>query len=520
MPEKMIVPFLPKPRRLHGGGRAAKLARARPVQPRAPYIVRNFPIMRILDEEGLQLIERNADTILQEVGMEFRGDPEVLDIFRAAGADVQGERVRFERGMCRKIIQASAPRAFDQRARNRANDIHIGGASAVFTPAGGAPFVHDIERGRRYGSHEDYLNLLKIAQTLPCIHTASGGICELVDVPVPQRHLHTVYAQFRYTDRAIKGVVRSPQAAIDTLEMAKLVFGDEFLQSNCCIYSGVNTNSPLVFDVTMMAALKIYARHRQAVLVSAYVLGGAMGPLGVAGSLSQQLAETLGGLALIQLISPGAPCAMGCFIGTVSMQTGAPAFGTPESLRGITIAAELARRLGVPASCAGGAVTASKIPDAQAATESALTLQASFFAGINYISHAVGWLEGGLSAGYEKMIIDADLCSALQGFAQPLDVSEDGQALDAVREVGPGSHYLGCANTQRNFETAHWRPLVADSGTYEQWQAEGGRDAAVRANAIWKKMLGEYEAPPIDPGVDEALRTYRDRRLREIQGGT
>jgi trimethylamine--corrinoid protein Co-methyltransferase len=486
---------------------------------RSPYVDRPFNVFRLLSEEGLELIERNADTILQEVGMEFRGDPEALELLRYAGADVDGERVRFERGLARSLVQATAPRDFMQHARNPANNIHIGGASAVFSPCGGPPFVHDIDKGRRYATTEDNLNLLKIAHMLPSMHVSAGGICELMDIPIPERHLHAIYSQFHYSDKPIKGSVRSTAAAHDTIAMTKIVFGENFLETNNCLYAGLNTNSPLVFDVTMMAAAKIYARANQAVLVSPYILAGAMGPVGLAGALAQQLAEAMAGLALVQLFRPGAPCAMGTFIGTISMQTGAPAFGTPESLQGITIAAELARRLGVPASCAGGAVTASKIPDAQAAYESTLTLQTTFLAGVNYISHGAGWLEGGLTAGYEKMILDADLCEALQLVAKPIDLSEEGQALDAVRDVGPGSHFLGCDHTQRNFETAFWRPTVHDNKTYEQWTLEGSRDAARRANGIWKKMLTNYEAPPIDPAIDEALRDYRERRLIEIRKG-
>lgn len=506
-------------RHQRGGGHAARIARHRPRPPRLPYVDRPFGAFRLLDEEGLQLIERNADTILQEVGMEFRGDPEALDLLRGAGAEVRGECVRFERGLARALVQATAPRDFLQHARNPANTVHIGGRSAVFSPCGGPPFVHDLDQGRRYATTEDNLNLLKIAHMLPCLHIAGGGICELMDIPIPERHLTSVYSQYRYSDKPIKGSVRSAAAAEDTIAMTRIVFGEDFLEGHNCLYAGLNTNSPLVFDVTMMAAAKIYARANQAVLVSPYILAGAMGPVGLAGALAQQLAEAMAGLALVQLFRPGVPCAMGTFIGTISMQTGAPAFGTPESLQGITIAAELARRLGVPVSCAGGAVTASKIPDAQAAYESALTLQTSFLAGVNYISHGVGWLEGGLAAGYEKMILDADLCETLQLMAKPVDLSHEGQALDAVREVGPGSHFLGCAHTRRNFESAFWRATVADNKTYEQWTQEGALDATRRANLIWKKMLAAYEPPPIDPAIDEALRDYRDRRLAEIRRG-
>ncbi len=502
------------------GGRAARTAKreAATAATRAAYVERNFPPFRLLDEDGLQTIERNADIILRDVGMDFTGDAEVLDILAAAGARVEGERVYFELGMCREIIQGSAPREFIQQARNPANSVRIGGNSTVFSTVGGPAFVHDIDQGRRYATTEDHLNLLKLGHMLPVLH-ATGGPCELMDVAIPERHLHGVYYQLRYSDKVISGSVRSATAARDTLAMARIVFGERYVEDNVCIYAGINTNSPLVLDGTMMAALKTYARANQAVLVSPYILAGAMGPVSIAGSLAQQLAEALGGLALVQLLRPGAACAMGCFIGSVSMQSGAPAFGTPESITGITIAAELARRLGVPVSCAGGAVTASKLPDAQAAYESTLTLQASYHAGVNYISHAAGWLEGGLTAGYEKMIIDADICAVLQGFNKPLDLSEEGQALGAVREVGPGSHYLGAGHTLRNYETAFWKSTVADNNTYEQWASEGSPDTARRANGVWKAMLADYEAPAMDPGIHEALRDYRDRRLKEIGSG-
>ncbi|MGE0212115.1 MAG: trimethylamine methyltransferase family protein [Parvibaculaceae bacterium] len=507
-----------QPRR--AGGREGRRTRPRQSHAlRAPYVDRKIGIFRVLDEEGLAIIEHNADTILQEIGMEFRGDPEILEILADAGADVKGERARFERGMCRKIIQATAPREFTFHARNPARSLHFGGASAIFSPAGGSPFVHDMDRGRRYGTLKDFRNLNRIIQSLDALHTAGGHVCEPLDIPVPQRHLHMLYAQLRLTDKAIFGSVTAPERARDTLRMAGIVFGEKFLAENCCIYAGLNTNSPLVFDVTMMGALKEYSRHNQAVLVSPYILAGAMGPVSVAGCLSQLLAEAMGGLVLTQLIRPGAPCVMGTFIGTVSMQSGAPTFGTPESLLGITVGAELGRRLGVPVNCAGGAVTSSKIPDAQAAYESALTLNATFLAGANFLPHTAGWLEGGLAVGYEKMILDADLCTALQTFSQGLELSVDAQALEAIREVGPGSHYMGAAHTQRHFETAFWRSETADSRTFEQWSEEGRLDSASRANAVWKRLLRDYQEPPMDIAVDEALRDYRDRRLAELRNG-
>ncbi|MBT4888827.1 MAG: trimethylamine methyltransferase, partial [Rhodospirillales bacterium] len=375
-------------------GRRARHTAAQSVSVRTPYISRNFGPLNLLEEEGLQLIERNADIILQEVGMDFRGDEEALELLHDAGAEVKGERVRFEAGMCRKIIQATAPRKYVQCARNPDNNIHVGGRNVAFSPVGGPAFVHDLDNGRRYASSEDFYNLIKIAHMLPALH-AIGAPCEFLEAPIPERHLHTIFAQLYYSDKAIHGSSRSAIAANDTLNMIRIVLGDDFVENNYCLFGGINTNSPLVLDETMLAAAKTYARANQPVLVSGYILAGAMGPMGLAGALAQQLAETMASLALLQIFRPGVPCLMGTFIGAVSMKNGSPVYGTPESLLGIPVAAELARRLGVPSSCAGGAVTASKVPDAQAACESALMLQSTFLAGVNYVSHAAGWLEGG-----------------------------------------------------------------------------------------------------------------------------
>lgn len=481
------------------------------------YTKRRFPLFRYLDEEGLQRIEAAADTILQEVGMDFRGDPEILTILKAGGADIRGENARFPKGLCRQLIQRHAPRSFIHHARNPARSVKIGEEAAVFGPAGGAPFVHDLDRGRRYATKADFHEILKLTQALPHLQNAGGGQVEMTDLPVAERHLEAIPAKFRLTDKPLNGAVQGTEKSEDTIAMAKIVFGEKFLEENVCLYAGLNTNSPLVFDATMTDALKVYARHGQAVLVSPYILSGAMGPVSVAGALAQQLAEAMAGLALVQMVRPGTPCAMGTFIGTVAMQSGAPAFGTPESMVGISVACELARRLGVPVNCAGGAVTASKIADGQAMQESALTLQMAFLSGANIIWHCGGWLEGGLTFSLEKMILDAELSSALQTFAKGLDVSDEGLALDAIREVGPGQHFFGAQHTLRHFKDAFWQPFVADTHTYEQWKDEGSPDAATRANKIWKKLLKEYEQPPLDPGIDEGLRDFQAKRLEEIR---
>ncbi len=277
------------------------------------------------------------------------------------------------------------------------------------------------------------------------------------------------------------------------------------------ILSLINANSPMVFDATMLGALKVYARANQATMVSPFILAGAMSPVTVAGTLAQLLAEALAGMAFTQLCRPGAPVVFGTFASSISMQSGAPTFGTPEPALVLYAAAQLARRLGLPFR-SGGALCASKVADAQAAYESANTLVPTLNAGVNFVLHAAGWLEGGLVSGYEKFIIDADQLAMMQRFAEGVDLSDNGQALDAIREVGPGSHYLGCAHTQANFETAFYRSTIADNNSFEQWESEGGLDAAQRANALWKRMLADYQPPPIDKAIDEALLAFIARR--------
>ena len=501
--------------RQRGGAAARRQARAKPSAPRIPYIQRRIATFDILDEEGLSLIESNADTILQETGMEFRDDPEVLAVLREAGADVAGERVRFEKGMCRRIVTASAPADFLQHARNPENSVRLGGRNTVLAPGWGPPFVHDLDRGRRYAELSDFVELVKIHQMIPHLHHSGGIVCEPVDLPANKRHLDMLYAHIKYSDRAFFGALIGEEPAADSVAMAKILFGDDFVENNCCLYAVSNTNAPLVMDARMSGALKVYARHNQAVAVTPWTLAGAMSPCTVAGTLAQVLAEVLAGMALHQLINPGAPCLMGSFASTMSMQSGAPTFGMPESGKMVLAAGQLARRLGLPFHTVG-ALSASKIPDAQAEQEATQGLMMSLLAGANFINHATGWLEGGLVNGYEKTVIDADLCGNMIEFAKGIDLSDNAQAMDAIRETGPGQHYLGAAHTLANFETAMFRPRTADANSYEQWSASGRLDASQRANAIWKQLLQDYEQPPLDPAVDEALRAYIAKRKESM----
>jgi trimethylamine--corrinoid protein Co-methyltransferase len=502
-------------RRGRGGADARRAARSRPkVQP-LPFIVRKIPLTTVLDEEGLDLIERNADTILEEVGIEFRDDAEALQLWRDAGADVKGTRVRFPRGLPRSIIQKTAPREFVQHARNPERNVTIGGKATVFAPVYGPPFIRNLDEGRRYATIEDFRNFVKLAYLSPSIHHSGGTVCEPVDLPVNKRHLDMVYSHIRWSDKRFMGSVTHPERAADTVEMAKLVFGEKYLDDHTCIISLINANSPMVWDGTMLGALKVYARANQACIVTPFILAGAMSPVTAAGTLAQVLSEVLTGAATTQLVRPGAPVVFGVFASSISMQSGAPTFGTPEPTLVSLAAGQLARRLGIPYRT-GGSLCASKVPDAQAAYESAQTLLPTLQAGTNFVLHAAGWLEGGLASGYEKFVMDADQCGMMQVLANGIDLSENGQALDAIREVGPGSHFLGCSHTQANFETAFYRSAIADNNSYEQWEAEGRQDAAQRANKIWKRMLQEYEPPEIDPAVEEALQDFIARRKAAV----
>jgi trimethylamine--corrinoid protein Co-methyltransferase len=498
--------------RLRTGGRAGRqAARASHHIAREPFLTRTLKPFEVLDEEGLATIEHNADTILEQVGLEFRGDADALRLLHDAGADVQGERVRFPRGMCRQIVQATAPRTFTQYARNEANSVQIGGTATVFAPNYGSPFVRDLDNGRRYGTIEDFRNFVKLAYMSPNLHHSGGTVCEPVDVPVNKRHLDMVYSHIRYSDKPFMGSVTAPERARDTVEMARIAFGADYLEDHPVILSLINANSPLVWDATMLGSARAYAEANQATLLTPFILAGAMAPVTAAGVCAQTLAEALGGMTFVQLVRPGAPVVLGSFASSMSMQSGAPTFGTPEPALVLYAMAALARRLGVPFR-SGGNLCASKIPDAQAAYESAQTFIPTVLAGVNFVLHAAGWLEGGLAVGYEKFILDADQCGMAAVFVKGIDMSENGQAVDAIVDNGPGQHFLGTAHTLANFETAFYRSEIADNNSFEQWLEDGGLDAAQRANAIWKRMLRDYEAPALDEGIDEAMGEFIAKR--------
>lgn len=509
-------PAAARGRRAAGGREAKRAARATRSSQTVPYITRQIPFFEMLGEEGLAIIEHNADTILEEIGIDFRDDPEALQILKNAGADVQGERVRFPRGMCRQIVQASAPRVFTQHARNPARSVVIGGPNTVFAPAYGSPFVRDLDKGRRYATIEDFNNFVKLAYTAHSLHHSGGTICEPVDLPVNKRHFDMVYAHMKYSDKPFMGSVTHPDRAHDTVEMASRLFGNDFIdpatgKNKTVVINLINANSPMTFDETMLGAAKVYARANQATIITPFILAGAMSPVTVAGTCAQTLAEALAGMTFVQLVNPGAPVVMGSFASSISMQSGAPTFGTPEPALVLYAMASLARRLGVPFR-SGGSLCGSKIPDAQAASEAANTLLPTCLGGVNFVLHTAGWLEGGLSMGYEKFIMDVDQAGMMHTLLAGVDMSEGGQAMDAIREVGPGKHFLGCAHTQAHFESAFYRSPITDNNSFEQWDAEGSKDMAQRANTLFKRQLAEYVAPELDPAVDESILDYVNRR--------
>jgi len=443
-----------------------------------------------------------------------RDDPESLALFRTAGADVRGERVRFPKGMCRSIVTASAPGRFTQHARNPDRSVEIGGHSLVLVPSYGPPFVRGLELDRRYATLDDFHRFVKLSHLSPYLHHTGGPICEPTDVPVSKRHLDMVYGHIRYSDKAYMGAVRSGDRAEDSIRMTEIVFGEDFLARNCCISALINVNSPLVLDATMLDALKVYARRGQACVVTPFVVGGASGPVSPAAMLAQTLAEALAGMALTQLVRPGAPVVFGLLVGGMNMRTGAPV-RFDETWKCLLAGGQLARHLGVPYRC-GGTSTTSKIPDVQAGMEAACYLNYSLLSGVNFLIHATGTCEGGLCLSYEKYVLDCHLLGALTRVLSGINLSEDEFGLAAFAEAGPGNMFLDTRHTLARYREAFYESPLFDSLSFEQWRDEGALDATGRANILMQSMLADYEAPPLDAAIDEALDDFMTRRKSQL----
>ena len=491
-----------------GGGAARRAARTGVKIEAAKFIERNMPLLEVLNEEALQIIETNADILLEKVGVNFVNNKAALDRWKEAGADVdyQAERVRIPKGLARELCK-TAPSRITQHARNPERNVEIGGNTLVCAPVYGPPFVRDAEGGRRYATMADFEKFVKLGYMSKWLHHSGGTVCEPTDVPVNKRHLDMLLAHMTLSDKPFMGSVTEPSRAQDSVEMCEILFGKEFVQNNTVMTSLININSPMTFDDIMMGALEVYAKNNQACIVSPFIVGGAMAPVSVVGTLTQVLAEVLAGIAYSQLVRPGAPVIFGAFVTSIDMNSGAPTFGTPEASQILSGAGQLARRLGLPFR-SGGGLCGSKLPDAQAAYETANTLNAALTGGVNFMLHACGWLEGGLVSSFEKFVMDADQLGALHKMAAGVAYDENAQAMDAVREVGPGGHYLGCAHTQANFKDAFWRSELLDYKPFETWSDEGGRDTQALASGRVKELLDAYQQPALDPDIEKALRAY------------
>ena len=479
------------------------------------YLTRKIPAYELLDEEALVRLEDHAEWLLSEIGIEIRDDPEALELFRQAGATIDGELLRFDPGHVRSLCQ-TAPRSYTMHARNPARNIEFGGNNLIFGSAYGPPFVTDLKGGRRYATLDDFQNFIKLTYLSPWLHHQSGTICEPVDIAVNKRHLDMVYAHLRYSDKPFMGSVTAPERAEDSLAMAQIVFGESFMQENLVIQGNINVNSPLVYDNTMTAALRTYASANQGNVISPFIMGGAMSPVTQPAIIAQAHAEVMVGIALTQLVRPGAPVVYGSFLTTIDLKTGAPTFGTPESTLATLAISQLSRRMGLPFRC-GGHLTASKIADAQAMQESTNAMNPAIMAGANFIFQAAGWLESGLTIGYEKFVMDAEQCGALARVVAGLEINDDQLAGDAYREAGVGTNFLGVEHTIRHYRSANFRAELTDANPFEQWSDEGSKDMQQRAYERWNKMLAEYIPPPIDPAIDEALLEFIARRKSSME---
>ena len=480
----------------------------------SPYIKRQLPFFDPLDEEQLLKMDAQVDWMLENIGFAFRDDPEATRIWREAGIKMDGDKVFADASWVREQC-ALAPREFVQLARNPERSVTIGGNNQVFAPIYGAPFVRDLEGGRRYASFDDFEKLVKLTYMHPNLHHSGLVIAEPTDLPVSKRHLDMVYAHMVLGDKPHLGAITEKSRAQDSVDMAEILHGKETMDNNVVIMANVNTNSPLLIDRVVTEAIQVYSSRGQAMVVTPFILTGAMGPVSTAAAVAQAMAEVMICCAFGQLVRPGAPFVMGNFLSSMSLKSGAPTFGMPEPVLSNYVIGQMARRIGLPLRC-GGSLTASKLEDAQAAYESADSMHSTVLAGSNFTLHAAGWLEGGLATGFEKLIMDADRLGSYQKVMAGLDMDDDQFARDAYQEIEPGGHFLGSAHTMRHYQTAFYDAELSDSDNVETWEEKGGKDMRQRAYDKWNRMLANYEAPPIDPATREALDDYVARRKEEI----
>ncbi len=479
-----------------------------------------MPRYEILSEESMAVLDTGWRRLVSEIGVEFLSE-RALDLFRAAGQKVEGENVFFDPDFLLEQV-AKAPREFDVQARNPANSVHIGGDSMVFSGVYGPPFVREGDV-RRDATMDDFRNFTRLAQSFTALDSAGGVICEPNDAPLDSRHLDMLYALQTLTDKIYMGNVVSGENARDTIAMTEILFGAgkgreagrASIEATPATISLINCNSPLRWDDRMLDAQFEYSAANQAVVITPFLLMGAMSPVSIPATLAQQMAEALTGIALSQLIRPGCPVIFGSFLSNIDMQSGSPQFGTPESAMGLLCTGQIARRFGLPVR-SGGGLTSSQMPDAQAAYEGLMTMLPTFLAGINWVMHSAGWLDGGLIACYEKFVIDMQILEILQHEFTPIEFSEETLAFGAHSEVGHGGHFLGAEHTMERFRTCFYRPFLSSSDNYDRWMRGGAKDAAARAGDVWRKKLAEYSQPPLDETVRAELEAYVTLRRAEL----
>ena len=502
-------------RRRRSGGRDGHARSTLPEQrPWAQPRMRYAPT-EVVSADELEAIHTGSLRVLSEIGMDFL-DADAREVLRAAGAHLEPgtQRVRFDPGMVTEIIK-SAPSMFTLHASNPAHDIQLGGDWMAFGTVGSPPNVADLDRGRRIGNRVDYQNLLRLGQMLDSVHFLAGYPVEPVDIHHGVRHLHATFDALTLMDKAIHCYSLGRQRNIDCLEMVRIARGVDgaTLDREPSIFTVVNSSSPLRLDAPMLQGIMEFSSRNQIVAITPFTLAGAMAPVTLAGALVEQNAEALAGMVLTQAVRPGAPVIYGGFTSNVDMQSGAPAFGTPEYMRTAMIGGQLARRYGVPYRSSN--VCAANALDAQAAYESVFSLWGAIMGGVNLLMHGAGWMEGGLHASYEKMILDAELLGMVSAFLDPVVVDEASLAFSAMEEVGPGGHFFGAAHTQSRYRTAFHKPMLSDWRNYETWQEAGSPEVPAKANRIWKELLGAYEPPAMDPAITEELEAFVARRVAE-----
>src|SRR6202167_1900603 len=483
-----------------------------------PRLANRFPPLEILTAEQVERILVAAFRILEEAGLEIRS-PDAREVYRRAGALVDDETQMVRLG--RDIVEAQlahAPERFVLHARNPERHLHVGDNVVNFGPVTGAPNISDLEGGRRYGDLAAFRNILKLTHRLGILHWQGGIVVEPVDVPVAIRHLATYQAHIECADivwaaRGVGGVQAEDAIAMSAIEHRCSV-GELAIPPT--LMTVTNVNSPRRVDEEILDNIMVMARHGQCVVITPFTLMGAMAPITLAGALVQQTAEAMGIVALCQMLRPGTPCVLGGFTSNVDMRTGAPTFGTPEYTNAIMASAQIGRRLKLPVRTS--AVNASPVVDAQSTYETAFSLQAAILSHSHLINHAAGWLEGGLSASLEKIVVDAELLRNWAQILKPVDFSEDDLAVEAIKAIDAGGHFFGSPHTMARYENAFYRPLLSDWSNFENWTDAGARNATERATGIWNKMVEEYSPPPLAADVKEAIDAYVAKRTEEIGG--